>query len=73
MLWIAAVSALAAAPPAERPTVQRQARATVRIVRAATVRQDHPRGTDAEGAIVRESRTRTADAPPRAVKLVEFY
>ena len=75
MQWIALAAALGAtAPVAEHsPAPQRQARATVRIVKAATIRQANPRVTDAEGAIIRESRSRAPDPVGRRVKLLEFY
>lgn len=75
MQMIALAAALgAAAPAAEQPIApQRQARATVRIVKAATIRRTNPRGTDAEGAIIRESRSSAPDTLGKRVKLLEFY
>lgn len=75
MLWIATAAMLgaAAAPVEPSPAQTRQARAVVRIVSAAVIRQAMPEGTAAEGAVVRESRPIAADAPQRPVKLVEFY
>ena len=75
MQWIALAAALGAATPAaeQPPARQRQARATVRIVKAATIRRANPGVTDAEGAIIRESRSRAPDPVGKRVKLLEFY
>jgi len=76
MLWtlcaaLVANSAPAAQPPA-RPVPQRQASATVRIVRGAPVRFGR---SDArpEESISRSGTVREADGSIRPATLVEFY
>lgn len=75
MLWIAAIAGLFATAPAEdnRVQPQRQARASVTILKAATVRLGVDGGTKAEGAVVRETSRRADDGSRKRVSLVEFY
>jgi hypothetical protein len=75
MLCITTAAVLAAAQPGGTEPVapERQARAVVRIVRPAIVQFGERPGTEADGAVVRETRTRASDSPEQRLRLVEFY
>ena len=70
MLEMLLATALAATPePQPRAVPERQARASVRIVRAERIRL----GERTSSSVVRSSTVRESDGSTRSARLVEFY